>query len=91
MCAALKLTRFDRLRIEQTVEQLIALLDAADGDPDFEDDAEDDGCEDEGFDADSEPSLGWPERHERQGFVLSLSDPRVALDGEVNQSDVETD
>ena len=58
MGAPLKLTRFDRHRIEQAVEELIALLDALDGDPDLEDDTEDVGCEDEGFDSDSEEEPG---------------------------------
>ena len=73
-----------RIRLEQAIEDLIALLDALDGDPDLEA-----SCEDEGFDADSEPSLGWPERHERQGFALSVTDPWLAFDGEVNHSEVE--
>ena len=61
-------SRWTRQDIEQAVEGLISLLDALDGDPDFEDTDEDNGCEDEGIDADTEadsadtePSLGWCE------------------------------
>jgi hypothetical protein len=41
----------ERLAIENEIERLIGLLDALDGDPDFEDQCEDEGaqCDDEGF------------------------------------------
>jgi hypothetical protein len=69
-----------RQQLEQTIEALIALLDELDGDADLEA-----ACEDEGFDADGEPWLGWPERHGAQGFALSVTNPRLAFDGEINE------
>ena len=50
-----------RDRVEHAIEALLNLLDRIDGDPDLEDDTEDVGCEDEGFDADSEeePTDEW--------------------------------
>lgn len=49
-----------RMRIEATIEQLVALLDEIDGDPDMES-ANDD-----------EPSLGWPERMAGNGARVGL-------------------
>lgn len=48
----LPMTRSMRMRIEATIEQLVALLDEIDGDPDREDSA------DVEPDVDDEPSLG---------------------------------
>lgn len=58
-----------RRRIEETIEQLVAILDAFDGDPDLEQSAGDFGELDVGDDRepeedfepgeDEEPSLGW--------------------------------
>ena len=47
-------------RLDAMIEELIAMRDALDGDPDFEPDAED---EDDGA---AEPTLGAPERHARR-------------------------
>lgn len=51
-----------RTRIEEAVERLLAILDALDGDPDFEPDA------------DAEPSLGAPDGHDGQLTWLRGSD-----------------
>lgn len=57
------MSRFERqhlrVRMERAIEKLLAALDALDGDPDLEDSDEDAACEDEGFDADREPAMGW--------------------------------
>lgn len=56
-----------RARLEAHVEQMIALLDTLDGDPDLELTCEDEGaqCEDEGVDSDAEPDwegdISWAE------------------------------
>ncbi len=54
----------DRTTVVTTIERLINLLDAIDGDPDFEviDDREDDSCDTESG-GDDEPWLGAAERH----------------------------
>lgn len=52
-----------RRRIEETIEQLLAILDAFEGDPDFEQNVDDFGqanAGDEGeLEDDFEPELGW--------------------------------
>jgi hypothetical protein len=50
----LPMTRSMRLRIEATIEQLVALLDEIDGDADFEPHVDDENG------GDDEPSLGSP-------------------------------
>ena len=72
-----------RRRIEAAIEQLIAILDALDGDPDAEStateeygrgfrasafaDDEEDGCDAEGNDPDKEHTLGWSEAESMTG------------------------
>ncbi|MFC2252505.1 hypothetical protein ACETRX_22910 [Labrys portucalensis] len=50
-----------RQMAEDAIEQLVALLDAIDGDCDLEDDTEDEAVDDVGCDPDTdrEPNLGW--------------------------------
>lgn len=50
-----------RRELEEAIEQAIAALEAFDGDPDFEHQSEDEGgeCNDEGWDGDREPDMGW--------------------------------
>ncbi|MBI5940669.1 MAG: hypothetical protein HY859_09605 [Caulobacterales bacterium] len=54
-----------RAVIESRIEAMIAYLDVLDDDPDLELVSEDEGgeCNDEGFDSDREPNLGWIEKH----------------------------
>ncbi|NBN76839.1 hypothetical protein GWI72_00995 [Microvirga tunisiensis] len=64
-----------RRRIEQAAEQLIALLDIIDGDPDLEPalgwpEEGPDACVRHGLTDEEEPSLGWPEV-QRWGAPLS--------------------
>lgn len=54
----LPMTRSIRLRIEATIDQLLALLDEIDGDPDLEAASDDEDGGDAEPDSDDEPSLG---------------------------------
>lgn len=73
-----------RARLEAAVEAAIAALDAIDGDPDL-----DAGCEDEGADTDSEPSLGSLEGGSGGTRWTAHYRPRDVLDGEVDRQPVE--
>jgi len=63
----LPMTASMRLRLEATIENLIALLDEVDGDLDREPDVDDEDGGDDEPDADSEPSLGALNDHHSQG------------------------
>ncbi|AZS20068.1 hypothetical protein [Caulobacter sp. FWC26] len=65
-----------RRRLEASIEAAIAALDALDGDSDLEDSFDQEAaCEDDGFDADSEPDdfyiCAWPDGEVDQTNVFA--------------------
>ncbi|PWE52795.1 hypothetical protein DEM27_28755 [Metarhizobium album] len=86
MNARAKILQFRRAELEARIEEMIALLDTLDGDPDLEDGADDEPnlgshpkyrngrleYDLEGDTADEEPSLGWSE-HLNQAAASRLS------------------
>ncbi|TIW71235.1 MAG: hypothetical protein E5V56_00835, partial [Mesorhizobium sp.] len=77
----LPLTAARRLRIERTVEALLAILDDADGDPDMEPNGDR-----EGESSDYEPSLGWT-LATNQTLALEGGANPFFLDGEFDAGD----
>lgn len=64
-----------RQRIERIIDNLIALLDETDPDPDLEPYLADTDSDFEGDDADHEPSLGWISPCDRRpGYIGGCSD-----------------
>ena len=69
-------------RLDDLIEELIAMRDALDGDADLEAEPDlEDGCDDE-------PSLGWAEREARRGRHAARCDPKT---GAVYEIDAERD
>jgi hypothetical protein len=72
-----------RVLIEDAIESLILLLDEIDGEGDLEDDQDDQD------NADQEPWLGAPERHNTQ--IAVFGDQRLWAQGESDDREVEYD
>lgn len=72
----LPLTPMARRQIEAAIEQLVALLDQADGDADLEADSDDEDGADTEPGEDGEPWLGWVESAGRGAAHFDLGDDR---------------